>query len=184
MTVPIAVFDCMVYLQAAARQDGPARACLALAQQGRVTICISPAIRAEVQDVLSRPKVRLKFPSLTPESTAQFLHDIDGLTTTLAEVPGVVSFPRDPKDEPYLNLAVAAGATRLVTWDNDLLDLMADNPEGRAFRTRFPQLVILRLSHSYESILLFLRHRSTAVRRKNEKKGRRGRAGCRPTRRW
>jgi putative PIN family toxin of toxin-antitoxin system len=142
MTVPVAVFDCMVYLQAAARPDGPARACLGLAQQGRVCLCISPAIRSEVDDVLSRPKVRQKFPSLTPAVVAAFLRDVDALARSAGEVPKVVTFPRDPKDEPYLNLAVAAGATRLITWDNDLLDLMADNPEGTDFRGRFPDLLI------------------------------------------
>jgi putative PIN family toxin of toxin-antitoxin system len=143
VTIPVVVFDCMVYLQAAARRDGPARACLELAQQGRIELCVSPAIRAEVVDVLSRPKVRRKFPLLTPEAVANFLGDIDGLARSVAEVPTVVTLPRDPKDEPYLNLAVAVGAHRLVSWDNDLLDLMADNPSGIAFRERLPGLVIL-----------------------------------------
>jgi putative PIN family toxin of toxin-antitoxin system len=143
MTVPVAVFDCMVYLQAATRPEGPARACLGMVQEGRVVLSISPAIRAEVEDVLSRPKVRQKFPSLTPEAVAVFLGDIDALATSAAEVPRVVTLPRDPKDEPYLNLAVAAGAKRLVTWDKDLLDLMADHPAGTDFRNRFPGLVIL-----------------------------------------
>jgi putative PIN family toxin of toxin-antitoxin system len=143
MTVPVAVFDCMVYLQAATRPEGPARACLGMAQLGRIVLCISPAIRSEVADVLSRPKVRRKFPSLTSEAVAVFLGDIDALARCAAEVPRVVTLPRDPKDEPYLNLAVAAGAKHLVTWDNDLLDLMADNPQGADFRKRFPDLVIL-----------------------------------------
>jgi putative PIN family toxin of toxin-antitoxin system len=143
MTVPVAVFDCMVYLQAAARPEGPARACLGMAQQGRAIVCISPAVRAEVEDVLSRPKVRRKFPSLTPEAVAAFLHDIDALARSVGEIPSMITFPRDPKDEPYLNLAVAVGATRLVTWDNDLLDLMGENTEGSEFRGRFPGLVIL-----------------------------------------
>ena len=52
-------------------------------------------------------------------------------------------YPRDPKDELYLNLAIAAGARYLVSWDNDLLDLMADNPDGTAFRGRFPGLMVL-----------------------------------------
>lgn len=47
--------------------------------------------------------------------------------------------PRDPKDEPYLNLAVAAQATFLVSRDLDLLDLIKD----AAFRQRHPDLNIL-----------------------------------------
>jgi len=141
MTVPVAVFDCMVYLQAAARPVGPARACLEMAQEGRVVLSISSPVR--VEDVLSRPRIRRKFPSLTPEAVAVFLGDIDALASCVAEVPKVVTLPRDPKDEPYLNLAVAAGAKYIVSWDNDLLDLMAENPLGTEFRGRFPGLVIV-----------------------------------------
>ncbi len=43
-----------------------------------------------------------------------------------------------------MNVALAAGATYLVTWDNDLLDLMkAGNAEGEALKGRAPGLVIL-----------------------------------------
>jgi predicted nucleic acid-binding protein len=51
----------------------------------------------------------------------------------------VFSCPRDPDDEPYVNLAVAAGARYLVTRDKDLLDLMEDAD----FRRRFATLAIL-----------------------------------------
>jgi predicted nucleic acid-binding protein len=46
---------------------------------------------------------------------------------------------RDPKDERYLNLAIAVGARYLVSRDTDLLDLMKDQP----FRNQFPHLNIL-----------------------------------------
>jgi putative PIN family toxin of toxin-antitoxin system len=121
MTIPTAVFDCMVYLQAAARASGPARACLRLVQQGRVLLVISPPIFAELEDVLNRPKVRQKFRSLDSESVAVFLADITHLATSILDVPHVVSFSRDAKDEPYLNLALKAGARYIVTWDDDLL---------------------------------------------------------------
>lgn len=143
MTPPLAVFDCMVYLQAAARPDGPGRACLGLVQAGGITLAISPAIRAEVEDVLSRPKVRGKFKSLTPEAVALFLDDLNRLATMTEQVETVIAFPRDPKDEPYLNLALVVGARYLVTWDKDLLGLMGEGPEARDFRSRFPRLVIL-----------------------------------------
>jgi len=114
-----------------------------MVQRGRVVLSISSAIRAEVEDVLSRPKIVQKFPSLTPEAVAVFLKDIDALTRAVADVPTVVLLPRDPKDEPYLNLAVIAAANYLVTWDKDLLDLMADNAEGNEFRKRVPGLLVL-----------------------------------------
>jgi len=53
-------------------------------------------------------------------------------------------YPRDPKDEPYVNLAVEASADFIMTRDTDLLDLMKWSSEaGREFQKRFPSLRIL-----------------------------------------
>ena len=54
-------------------------------------------------------------------------------------MPLVFAYPRDPKDEPYINLAIAADADYLTSRDNDLLDLMQD-PD---FTTRFPGIQVL-----------------------------------------
>jgi putative PIN family toxin of toxin-antitoxin system len=139
-----AVVDCMVYLQAAAREDGPAAACLQLVGDGRVRLYTSPEVIAEVSDVLTRPKVRQKFSALTPDAVALFLQEVADQAMMLAEVPKVFTLERDPKDETYVNLALAAGARYLVSWDNDLLDLGNEDQEaGKAFRQRFPDLIIL-----------------------------------------
>jgi putative PIN family toxin of toxin-antitoxin system len=136
--------DCMVYLQAAARAQGPARACLEMVQAQRVRLFVSPTIMAELADVLTRPKVRRKFPNLTTEAVAAFLQDVERLATMIASVPEIAAIPRDSKDEPYLNLALASGAAYLVTRDKDLLELMDDTrPVGKHFRAAFPQLTIL-----------------------------------------
>jgi len=57
----------------------------------------------------------------------------------LSEVPRVFTLERDPKDEPYVNLALATGAQYLVSRDRDLLDLMS----VADFRQRYPALNIL-----------------------------------------
>lgn len=140
---PRAVFDCMLFLQATGRPTGPAAACLRLFESGALTLCVSDDVLREVEDVLSRPMLRRKNPLLTDQAVRQLLDRLARLATRLDAVPPRFPYPRDPKDEPYLNLAIAAGASYLVTWDKDLLDLMADNPEGIAFRGRFPGLIIL-----------------------------------------
>lgn len=138
------VFDCMVFLQGAANPDGPAATCLRLAEEGHVELCISSDVLSEVLDVLTRPKMRLRFSALTGESVSAFLARVNRFAVVVSDVPRVVSLPRDPKDEKYLDLAVAAGAECLVSRDNDLLDLMdAQRPESRAFRAAFPQITIL-----------------------------------------
>ncbi len=134
-----AVFDCMIFLQAAARPGGPAGACFQAVRDGRLELVISPEILAEVRDVLTRPKTLRKFPALTVEAVDLFLSDVEGHSIMLSEVPHTVTLERDPKDEPYINLALASGARYLASRDKDLLDLMGVED----FRQLSPALMIL-----------------------------------------
>jgi predicted nucleic acid-binding protein len=59
-------------------------------------------------------------------------------------VPDHFEFPRDPADEPYLNLAIEAKADYVITRDKDLHDLMKwETEEGREFQKRFRFLRIV-----------------------------------------
>lgn len=136
---PRAVFDCMVFLQSAGRPGSPARACFHLVDQEKVTLCVSADILAEVRDVLTRPKTQRKFPLLTPEWVDSFVKNVEAKAVLLSEVPKTYTLERDPKDEPYLDLALSTGAKYLVSRDKDLLDLMNDE----SFRQGFPALTIL-----------------------------------------
>src|SRR5262249_6194534 len=93
----------------------------------------------EARDVLSRPKLRAKSPRLTDETVQETFDLLSRLAQTVSDVPSLFSLPRDPDDEPYLNLALAADVDYLVTWDKDLLDLMLD----ASFRAQYPRLTIL-----------------------------------------
>lgn len=75
MTTPLpgAVFDCVVFLQAAISRKGPAFACKELLDTGRVAVFLSPEVLAEITDVLNRPELQKKFKSLAPEKTQAFL---------------------------------------------------------------------------------------------------------------
>jgi putative PIN family toxin of toxin-antitoxin system len=113
----------MLYFQAAAREHGPAAACLRLAEEGIIALHVSKDVIEEINDVLFRPKIRRKFTTLTDIRVQQFL---ERLATTAKLVEGVARqlyFERDRKDEKYLNLALAAGTQFLVSRDKDLLDL-------------------------------------------------------------
>jgi putative PIN family toxin of toxin-antitoxin system len=134
-----AVFDCMVFLQAATNDRGPAFACLALVESQDVQLYLSPAILSEVQDVLSRPKIRAKFPHLTQERVDLFLRKLATLAVLVNDVPDAGLVLRDPDDLPYLNLAIAANVGYIVSRDKDLLDLMKDP----AFLAKHPALRIV-----------------------------------------
>ena len=137
------VFDCVVCLQGAARESGPAGACFRLMSEGHITVYASHATLAEIVDVLHRPKVRQRFKTLTPERVGAFLRELRSSVVLVDAVPQVFNFPRDPDDQAYVDLALAAGAKYLLTWDKDLLDLMEENPAGAAFRSDFPNLHIV-----------------------------------------
>src|SRR5262245_36099351 len=113
----------MIFLQAAARPEGPAAASLNLVRQGAIELVISLDVIAEVRDVLTRPELVAKFPSLTPETVEAFVNEVIAKATMFSDVPPVVSFDRDPKDEKYLDLAIAGKVRYLISRDKDLLDL-------------------------------------------------------------
>jgi len=135
---PLVVFDCVVFLQGLIKQTGPAVTCLESFEKGRFSLAISPEILAEIHDVLSRS-------SLRQSERAERLIELLVLRGRLfRSVPRRMELPRDPDDEPYLNLALEADAQFLVTRDRDLLDLMrSDTKEGRDFQSRFPDLKIV-----------------------------------------
>jgi len=136
----------MMFLQAAARRESPAGACLLLVELGAVELLLSKDIIAEIRDVLSRPRVRQRFPALNGELVDRFQAAIENRGVLIPDVPRVFSYERDPKDEPYINLAITAGASYLVSRDRDVLDLAnLSNPDGERLsrqrrRVRHPQL--------------------------------------------
>ncbi len=134
----------MIHLQAASNPTGASGECVRRAVLGQVELFLSLEVLVEVRDVLTRPRTLKKFPHLTPAVVNVYLRTVGRFGTVLPDPPAVVSLPRDPKDEKYLNLAVAANASVIVSRDNDLLDLMTpNNPDGTAFRTAHPTINIL-----------------------------------------
>jgi putative PIN family toxin of toxin-antitoxin system len=140
--VPRVVFDCNVFIQAVL-SAGPAFRCLALIEERRIELLLSPDVLAEARDVLYRPKLRRKNPQMTSERVERLLAFIAHHGVVIEHIAKITSFPRDPKDEPYLNLSIAGKAHYLVSRDRDLLDLMTNSPEAQDFQRMHPGLKIL-----------------------------------------
>jgi putative PIN family toxin of toxin-antitoxin system len=141
---PVAAFDCMVFLQGAARPRGPAAACLRLAEEGRIRLLISGDVLKEIADVFSRSGVRQRFPVLAEIPLTHRLARWQSVATFVSEIPPTVHLSRDPKDEKYLNLAVAGRADYLVSWDKHLIGLRSDDtPEALHFREAHPDIRIV-----------------------------------------
>ena len=141
---PRAVFDCMVFLQGAAGRESPAGACLLLVELGMIELCVSEEILAEIRDVLTRPRIQSRFPALNDDLVERFLVAVRKRATLVSQVSRIFTYERDPKDEPYINLAVAARASYLVSRDTDVLDLARhDNPDGARLRVHSPELRVM-----------------------------------------
>ncbi len=139
-----AVFDCMIYVQGAARTRNPANACFELVESGAVELYLSQEILAEIEDVLTRAKLRKRFSTLTDEMVEAFLIDIKSKSEILENVSRAFQYLRDPKDEKYINLAVEVEADYIVSRDNVLLDLMTGyDHSSKEFRQKFKKLKIV-----------------------------------------
>lgn len=139
----LAVYDCMLFFSAASRPKRVS-AVFELVKSQVVTLCLSPDVLSEIRDVLTRPKLVLKYPALTPLAVDAFLADCLRRASWFHDVTEHFVLQRDPKDSKYLNLAITASAPYVVTRDRDLLDLMNEhNAEGRVFRARFPDIHII-----------------------------------------
>lgn len=140
----VVIFDTVALVQSTINPNNAAGKCLAYFEQGKITVAVSRATLAEVKDVLSRPKIRQRYKHITDEI-------VTGLTKLLSykglyfrAVGKHFTYPRDPDDEPYLNLAIEVNADYLISRDHDLLDLMNWNQAaGREFQQRFRSLKIV-----------------------------------------
>ena len=137
------VYDCNTFLQALAAPEGPAGHCVQMAIDGVVRLFVSPVVIDELRTVAARPKVIARM-RLVTERVEAFLDTIQLAATVLSGFDEPFAYDRDADDAHYINLALAAGASFIVTRDNDVLDLMdASRTESREFQARFPTLQIV-----------------------------------------
>lgn len=128
----VVVFDCVTLVQSLISERGPAARCLELLEKGQIRIAVSREILAEAREVLSRSSLRDQYPLLTDERVDRLIDLLLYKGRVFRQVRDFYEYPRDPDDEPYLNLAIEARVDFLITWDNDLLDLMKwDNRDSR-----------------------------------------------------
>lgn len=118
------VFDCNVCLQAFAFEEGPAAEALRIAEASKIELIVSKPTLRELREVLACKDLQAISPNMTSVRIAAFLERLAYRSTLIRRVRHVFDFPRDRRDEPYLDLAIAAKADYLVTRDKDLLWLM------------------------------------------------------------
>lgn len=142
--VPIAVFDCGVFLQGLMSKAGPAAACIELVEDNQIRLVMCESILSEITDVILRTDLKTLSPYLTDEKAEALVNLILEKAEFVENVETQFTYSRDPSDEPYLNLAIQTGANFLVARDRDLLDLASSHSdEAKEFRRRFRKLKIV-----------------------------------------
>ena len=112
------VFDASTLVGVAIRLDSTPGRALQLALRTDLVAVSEPTL-AELSDVLYRPRLA-RF--VVPHQRSELLRQL--VTLGVHHVPSIcVTDCRDAKDNKYLELALASGATRLVSSDEDLLVL-------------------------------------------------------------
>ena len=104
-----AVLDTNVVVSAALKPHSLPAAIVSAATAQLFTLCLSDAIRDEYQHVLTRGKFR--FP---PDLVSRFLADLEATALRVAPTERL-AITRDPEDNKFLECAIEANASHLVT---------------------------------------------------------------------
>ncbi|HRQ40866.1 MAG TPA: putative toxin-antitoxin system toxin component, PIN family [Chloroflexota bacterium] len=116
-----AVVDTNVIVRALIMPQGTVGPVLLRLRQGDYTLLYSDSLLEELADVLNRPRIRDKY-RLTNNDIQTVLSLI--LLRGQAVTPDqTITICRDPKDNKFLEVAVAGRADVIVTGDDDLLVL-------------------------------------------------------------
>ncbi len=112
------VFDASALVGAALKADSVPERALLRAEELEV-FALSAAVESEIAEVLGRPK----FARAIPRQRRQRLLELLRGAAIWFDPAVRVTDCRDPKDNKYLELALAAGAETIVSSDDDLLVL-------------------------------------------------------------
>lgn len=116
--MPNVVVDASTVVSAALIRNSPPERAIRVARAVDV-ICLSDAVIDEIGAVLARPKFRQ---AITDARRREILEILTAGSERYSPEHRVNDC-RDPKDDKYLELALACGATFLITGDADLLSL-------------------------------------------------------------
>lgn len=115
-TLPKLVLDTNILVAATRNRHGPSFALVQLVRLGNVSMCCSPALFLEYEDVLKRPN-QLAASGLLASDIDAILNELAGLITPVSTHYQWRPQLRDPADEMVLEAAANAQADALVTYN-------------------------------------------------------------------
>jgi putative PIN family toxin of toxin-antitoxin system len=117
-----AVLDSTVLVSAFLTPRGAADAVLQYAVNDRFLCCLADAILEEISLRLASPRLQQRY-TYGMGDVEMFSRLLRTSFVVLADLPPLTGIVRDPNDDMILACAVAAGASHVVTRDDDLLAL-------------------------------------------------------------
>jgi putative PIN family toxin of toxin-antitoxin system len=106
-------------------------------QRRQVIPLLSRAVLSEFRSVLRRPAILERYPELDHPHIGDAIERLLYVSEFHRRVGVHFRFPRDPKDSSFLELAIAASATHLITTDQDMLSLVSGRDDAsKRFRQR------------------------------------------------
>jgi putative PIN family toxin of toxin-antitoxin system len=141
------VLDTNTLLSGLANRNSASGRVLWHCENRHALLLISRAVQAEYRHVLGSAEILRRNPDITQESIQLVLRRLRYVGQYVARVSAQFRFDRDPLDAPFIELAIEASASHLVTSDNDLLSLPRGHDDAaKRLRQRLPRLHIVRLA--------------------------------------
>jgi uncharacterized protein len=105
---------------------------------------LSKSVLSEYRAVLTEPRIAERYPGLDDHSIRAALERLSYVGDLVRRVTARFEFRRDPKDAKFIELAITARATHLITTDDDLLHLIGGRDDAsKRFRQRLPSIEVL-----------------------------------------
>ena len=114
-----ATFDTNIFVRTVIQKDNLPNHLLSLWREGRFILVLSQSIIDEIEKVLSRRTLRLKY-----QYTLAEVRDLINLLhqASIVEVNTSFELCRDPKDDMFIDCAVSGRVQFLVSYDKDFVD--------------------------------------------------------------
>jgi putative PIN family toxin of toxin-antitoxin system len=109
-----------------------------------VILLLSKPILSEYREVLTDQRILERYPELTVAKVDFVLRRLRYVANMAHAMSVEFEYPRDAKDEKFIELAIARRATHIVTFDKDLLSLTSGHGDfEKRFRQRAPSVLVL-----------------------------------------
>jgi putative PIN family toxin of toxin-antitoxin system len=117
------------------------------AEQRVVIPLLSKPVLDEYRAVLSHPSLHERFPELAAKDIAYLMKRLLFIGEYVRTPRAHFEFPRDPRDEKFIELAIELSATWIISSDKDLLSLpQSKSDAGKRFRQRLPGVKVIEAS--------------------------------------